>query len=502
MEYGVVGSVILTNFNDLVAQSLTNQGISEGPSGLDGKSAYELAVDAGYSGTESDWLGSLQGADGTTPVKGVDYFDGVAGSNGLDGSDGIDGIDGTDVTVASIVDNGDDTLTLNFSDGFSHTTGNIKGNTGVQGIQGIQGIKGDNGDGLTIVSVTNNSDYTVTIDFSDGTSHVTDPIKGVKGDIGDKGRGVSSISLEIAGAPGGYRTYRLNYDDGSSQVMSFINPELPPDKLTDLVDVPDDYVDGCGKVLKVKCDGTGIEFVEGLSTLTLDSPVPTTIGGVEAGTMYTNTPIEDVLKQLLNPYQVPYFSSFTLNVPTTIEVGNDLGVVTFSYAIGNDSGVASQVTLDKSGVVQDTVSNDVYNISYDGISLVKDTPSSIVFNVTATDIKGDDFTKSLEVKWGANIYYGEGQATIDEAGIESLRVSSLSTEANGSYPMLGGDYKWICYPTALGVLTTFVDPATNFNVVMDLPITVYVTNSYGALLEYTCHRSYNATASGITINAS
>ncbi len=53
---------------------------------LRGKSAYEIAVDNGFIGTEAEWLASLHGKDGTngkdgvdgkdgyTPVKGEDYF--------------------------------------------------------------------------------------------------------------------------------------------------------------------------------------------------------------------------------------------------------------------------------------------------------------------------------------------------------------------------------------------------------------------------------------------
>ena len=39
------------------------QGIP-GADGTPGKSAYQLAVDHGFVGTEADWLASLKGADG------------------------------------------------------------------------------------------------------------------------------------------------------------------------------------------------------------------------------------------------------------------------------------------------------------------------------------------------------------------------------------------------------------------------------------------------------
>ena len=45
-----------------------------GTGGADGKSAYQIALDNGFIGTETEWLVSLEGEDGHTPVKGVDYF--------------------------------------------------------------------------------------------------------------------------------------------------------------------------------------------------------------------------------------------------------------------------------------------------------------------------------------------------------------------------------------------------------------------------------------------
>lgn len=42
-----------------------------GRPGKNGKSAYEIAVDNGFEGTEQEWLDSLQGY---TPQKGIDYF--------------------------------------------------------------------------------------------------------------------------------------------------------------------------------------------------------------------------------------------------------------------------------------------------------------------------------------------------------------------------------------------------------------------------------------------
>lgn len=92
-------------------------------SGGNGLSAYEIWLNDGHTGTESDFLDWLKGEDGKdgvdgqdgkdgytpikgvdyfdgkdgyTPVKGVDYFDGEPGKDGADGKDGLNGKDGSD----------------------------------------------------------------------------------------------------------------------------------------------------------------------------------------------------------------------------------------------------------------------------------------------------------------------------------------------------------------------------------------------------------------------
>ena len=54
--------------------------------GDDGKSAYQIALDNGFEGSESEWLESLHGENGKTPVKGTDYFDGTSCTHKWDGT--------------------------------------------------------------------------------------------------------------------------------------------------------------------------------------------------------------------------------------------------------------------------------------------------------------------------------------------------------------------------------------------------------------------------------
>ena len=68
---------------DLYQQLL--QKIQSASKGLDGKSAFEIAVEHGFVGTETEWLESLRGADGLPGRDGTD------GKNGVDGTSGSDG---------------------------------------------------------------------------------------------------------------------------------------------------------------------------------------------------------------------------------------------------------------------------------------------------------------------------------------------------------------------------------------------------------------------------
>ena len=61
----------VTNKPDLATkQDLRNISLTPGPAGHDGKSAYEIAVDNGFTGSQADWLQSLHGRDGTSSTSG------------------------------------------------------------------------------------------------------------------------------------------------------------------------------------------------------------------------------------------------------------------------------------------------------------------------------------------------------------------------------------------------------------------------------------------------
>ena len=66
------------DINDTYSSDEIDEMINNISVGLAGKSAYQIAVDNGFSGTESEWLATLKGSDG------ADGTDGAPGANGQD----------------------------------------------------------------------------------------------------------------------------------------------------------------------------------------------------------------------------------------------------------------------------------------------------------------------------------------------------------------------------------------------------------------------------------
>lgn len=69
------------------------QGVA-GEKGESGASAYEIAVNNGFNGTEIEWLASLKGEKGNPGPQGIQGVKGESGPQGIQGEDGADGQNG------------------------------------------------------------------------------------------------------------------------------------------------------------------------------------------------------------------------------------------------------------------------------------------------------------------------------------------------------------------------------------------------------------------------
>ena len=167
MKSGVVITVVDANGET----SATLHNGANGEKGTDGKSAYQIAVEQGYQGSESDWLSSLKGDKGEK---------GNTGAKGNPGQDGADGKSAYAIAVEHGYEDSEDKwlLSLKGEKGNAGERGE-KGDTGLQGVPGEKGEKGDAGvagkDGFSPIAnvVKDGSVITITITDKNGTTTVT-----------------------------------------------------------------------------------------------------------------------------------------------------------------------------------------------------------------------------------------------------------------------------------------------------------------------------------------
>lgn len=87
---------------DLITLALAKKFTTDSLAGLgtlkgeDGDSAYEIAVENGFAGTEAEWLKSLKGEQGIQGPKGDKGEKGEQGPKGVKGEKGDTGANGSD----------------------------------------------------------------------------------------------------------------------------------------------------------------------------------------------------------------------------------------------------------------------------------------------------------------------------------------------------------------------------------------------------------------------
>ena len=118
-----------------------------GPAGADGASAYDIAVANGFTGTEAEWLASLEGADGAPGDSAYQEWlnagntgteaDFLASLEGAPGADGANGLSAYEVWLAA----GNTGTEQDYLDSL----------VGPEGPQGVEGPMGSQGIGIRFV---------------------------------------------------------------------------------------------------------------------------------------------------------------------------------------------------------------------------------------------------------------------------------------------------------------------------------------------------------------
>lgn len=384
----------------------------DGKDGQDGKSAYQIAKDHGFGGTETEWLASLKGEqgidgkdgqngrdgvdgqDGYTPQKGIDYFDGKDGYTPVKGVDYFDGVNGKD---------------------------GAKGEQGVQGEPGKDGVNGKDGtngldgkDGKDGVSATHSWNGTVlTVTSASGTSSAD--LKGEKGDQGERGLQGADGAKGDTGATG------ANGKDGK---------------------------DGADGKTPVK----GVDYFTPDEKSQMVAEVTASLGAVETIPDYVITEAESVIDRVLSAQGN---RTFTFAAITDLHYGNDGYTDGIKHACQAMKYIDERIKLDAVAVLGD------YTDTYPS----RDLTNAIGDFKTINSVLGDlRFATNLRQQ-GNHDYY-EGNFPITNRFIQSysddvvwgnkiggyyykdfdeykLRVISVNTTENKEMTISNAQYNWL-----------------------------------------------------------
>ena len=129
------GSEVVPPTPDLYQQLIAkiDEKIASVHDGADGASAYEIAVENGYTGTEAEWLSSLKGEKGDAGEQGIQGIQGEKGDTGAAGKDGMNGTDGRDgangFSPTATVTETDAGAVISITDKNGTTTATVKNGT-------------------------------------------------------------------------------------------------------------------------------------------------------------------------------------------------------------------------------------------------------------------------------------------------------------------------------------------------------------------------------------
>jgi hypothetical protein len=233
----------------------------------------------------------------------------------------------------------------------------------------------------------------------------------------------------------------------------------------------------------------------GGSTYTNATPVPVTIGGIASGTTFVAQTMSQMFDALLYPYQSPAFLTFLMTGVAILEVGDSIsGNKTFTWTDSHPTNInPNSIDIDDitNAVNLETGLADTGSVVYNfAAPIQKLTATFNRFRIQATNTNSVLFNKLLDILWEWKVYYGESTTTpLIATDIQGLRVGGLQAGFAGTYVFLAGGYKYLCWPTALGLASSFKDQATGLNVDMQAPYTVNVTNAFSVTTAYYVYRT-------------
>jgi hypothetical protein len=243
-------------------------------------------------------------------------------------------------------------------------------------------------------------------------------------------------------------------------------------------------------------------------------PISATIGGHLAGSTYNAVPHNEMWDRLLNPYQSPVFSSFSISGQTSpLEVGNEIiaGNKNFVWGTTNSGNVlANSLRITDVTGGNTILANDLANDGNESIyldSIQKTIATSHTFRISGTNSKNLPMTnRDYSVSWQWRMYWGFSPLlALTSLDILNLQSSKLGTTKNGTITTpnhSGTEYDYIVYPDSWGLISGIIDLGTGFSLFAAYTNegTILHTNSFGSSTNYRIYKSTTASAGKIGWN--
>ena len=247
-------------------------------------------------------------------------------------------------------------------------------------------------------------------------------------------------------------------------------------------------------------------------TVEYSNPVPTpaTLGGIAAGSTFTDQTMQEMWTSLLYPYQVPVFTSFYIvGQASPLEVGQSIVAdPSFTWSTINPSNITPNTIIISDVTASTVIASGVADTPPEATTygtVTKVSATSEVFEIVATDTKNNSFTDNYTVDWLWRVYWGDSASTSLLSGdVVALTSSQLQSGFAGDYAFsaASGEYKIFCYPASMGTATSFIDAGTGFAVPFNAPYNVNVTNAYGVTTSYNVHQSTYQLGGALTLEVS
>lgn len=194
-----------------------------------------------------------------------------------------------------------------------------------------------------------------------------------------------------------------------------------------------------------------------------DSGTTETIGGINKGDTFEDTPISDVMHKLLHPYVAPkltseIYPSVLLNTQATDSV-----IIIVDFEGGSSEAKKCEIFVHNQVIYSDTTLSGHIDFTYRPDELIID---DTIFTIILTDFEGKETIITKTLKFIEPSYCGtiEDEVEIDSESIKQLSQTPL---LNNNYvtPKLSSEYGRIvfAYPVSFGEVEAINDYRTNFD---------------------------------------